>query len=105
MELLEEETSLSLPYFNPFTHPPYDNKDESSEPIIKSELIDDDIDFDDIETDNFLSNDPLHKWQTLYSLVDNQAESELIEEPDIIIKTEMDNQEITEQESNDTLNE
>jgi len=86
----DEENSMSLPYFNPRTHPlfakSFSTTDVEMFPSMKTELADSTFnslgdssldpeifdDLDDLGPENFLSYDPLHKWETLDSLIDSK---------------------------------
>jgi len=83
----DEEHNTSLPYFNPRTHPLFAKSFSSTEtdsfPSMNTELADSTFNslgdnsldpeiFEDLGTENFLSYDPLHKWETLDSLIDSK---------------------------------
>jgi len=83
----EDENSASLPYFNPRTHPLFADSFPSTESgsfistntgmtdSALNSLADTSLEqelFEDIGTENFLSYDPIHKWETLNSLIDSK---------------------------------
>lgn len=84
----DEENNTSLPYFNPRTHPlfakSFPSNEQESFLSMNTDLTDSTFNsigdnslepeiFEDIGTESLLSYDPLHKWETLDSLVDSKA--------------------------------